>query len=69
MPELRAFVHNIWIADSPNVRDFGIMFTNRMIVFRLGDGWDFDKLIIAHCACIESNAKSFVARAFRWIMA
>ena len=29
--------------------------------------WDFDKLIIAHGACVESNAKAFVQRAFRWL--
>ena len=30
--------------------------------------WDFDKLIIAHGMCIETNAKAFVERAFRWLM-
>ena len=30
--------------------------------------WDFDKLIIAHGECIESNAKAFVERAFQWLM-
>lgn len=30
--------------------------------------WDFDKLIIAHGACIEKDAKSFVKRAFRWLV-
>ncbi len=30
--------------------------------------WDFDKLIIAHGVCIETNAKSFVERAFQWLM-
>jgi Domain of unknown function (DUF4336) len=29
--------------------------------------WDFDKLIIAHGACFESNAKQYVKRAFRWL--
>ena len=29
--------------------------------------WDFDKLIIAHGACIETNAKAFVERAFQWL--
>lgn len=29
--------------------------------------WDFDKLIIAHGACIEKNAKAFVERAFQWL--
>ena len=30
--------------------------------------WDFDKLIIAHGACVEKGAKAFVERAFRWLM-
>jgi hypothetical protein len=29
--------------------------------------WDFDKLIIAHGACIESNAKEYLKRAFSWL--
>lgn len=29
--------------------------------------WDFDRLIIAHGACIESEAKAFVREAFRWL--
>jgi Domain of unknown function (DUF4336) len=29
--------------------------------------WDFDKLIIAHGPCVESGAKDFVRRAFRWL--
>jgi Domain of unknown function (DUF4336) len=30
--------------------------------------WDFDKLIIAHGMCVETNAKAFVERAFRWLV-
>ena len=30
--------------------------------------WDFDKLIIAHGVCIETNAKAFVERAFQWLI-
>jgi hypothetical protein len=30
--------------------------------------WDFDKLIIAHGVCVETGAKLFVERAFRWLM-
>ena len=29
--------------------------------------WDFDKLIIAHGPCIESGAKQYIKRAFRWL--
>ena len=29
--------------------------------------WDFDKLIIAHGDCIETDAKSFVEEKFRWL--
>jgi hypothetical protein len=38
MPELRAFAKNIWIADGPNVRDMGVMFTTCMAVVKLSDG-------------------------------
>jgi hypothetical protein len=37
-PALRAFAQNVWIADGPTVRDFGILFTTRMIIVRLADG-------------------------------
>ena len=29
--------------------------------------WDFDRLIIAHGPCVETGAKAFVERAFRWL--
>lgn len=29
--------------------------------------WNFDKLILAHGACIEKDAKPFVERAFSWL--
>ncbi len=29
--------------------------------------WDFDKVIIAHGDCVESDAKKFVERAFQWL--
>jgi hypothetical protein len=29
--------------------------------------WDFDKLIIAHGPCIESGAKQYIKKAFRWL--
>lgn len=29
--------------------------------------WDFDRVILAHGACIETGAKAFVERAFRWL--
>lgn len=38
MPELRRLADNIWIADGPNVRDAGLLFTTRMTVVRLADG-------------------------------
>jgi len=38
MPELEAFAENLWIVEGPEVRDFGIMFTTRMIVVKLSDG-------------------------------
>ena len=38
MPELHAFAKNVSIVDGPNVRDFGVMFTTRMVIVRLSDG-------------------------------
>jgi hypothetical protein len=29
--------------------------------------WDFDKLILAHGSCIESNAKEYMSKAFSWL--
>jgi len=36
--ELQAFSKNIWIVNGPNVRDFGVMFTTRMVIVKLTDG-------------------------------
>lgn len=50
--------------------DFRLFFTNRKLARRSLDtllSWDFDKLIIAHGACIEKDAKSFVEQAFQWL--
>jgi hypothetical protein len=30
--------------------------------------WDFDKVIIAHGACVESDAKQYIKEAFRWLV-
>ena len=38
MPGMQAFAQNVWIVDGPNVRDFGVMFTTRMIVVKLANG-------------------------------
>lgn len=38
VPGLQAFAKNIWIADGPDVRDMGIMFTTRMSIVKLSDG-------------------------------
>ena len=32
-----AFAKNIWIADGPDVRDMGVMFTTRMTIVKLSD--------------------------------
>jgi hypothetical protein len=51
-------------------RDIRLSFTNRNLARRSLDkllSWDFDKLIIAHGACIEKDAKPFVERAFHWL--
>ncbi len=50
--------------------DFRLSFTNRKLARRSLDkllSWDFDKLIIAHGACIEKDAKPFVEQAFHWL--
>jgi hypothetical protein len=38
MSGLQAFADDIWIIDGPPVRDFGVIFTTRMIVVKLSDG-------------------------------
>ncbi|MGC2477991.1 MAG: hypothetical protein WA485_26870 [Candidatus Sulfotelmatobacter sp.] len=37
MPHLQAFAKDVWIADGRNVRDFGVMFTTRMVVVKLSE--------------------------------
>lgn len=36
--ELQAFAENVWTIDGPNIRDFGLTFTTRMMAVRLIDG-------------------------------
>jgi hypothetical protein len=51
--------------------DIRLSFTNRILARRSLEkllSWDFDKLIIAHGACIEKDAKPFVERAFGWLL-
>ena len=50
--------------------DMKLLFRKRRSVRRSLEkllAWDFDKLIIAHGACIESGAKQYVENAFRWL--
>jgi len=50
--------------------DIRLSFTNRKLARQSLDtllSWDFDKLIIAHGACIEKDAKPFVEQAFQWL--
>lgn len=50
--------------------DIRMSFTNRGLARRSLEkllSWDFDKLIIAHGPCVETNAKPFVERAFQWL--
>jgi hypothetical protein len=50
--------------------DMKMTFLNRSLARRSLErflSWDFDKLIIAHGACIETGAKQYVKRAFRWL--
>jgi len=62
---LRTFAPNVWIADGPNIRDFGVLFTTRLVVVKLAHG--SLTIIIAHGPCVEHDAKPFVERAFRWL--
>jgi len=50
--------------------DMKMTFLNRSLArqsLRKLLSWDFDKLIIAHGACFESDAKQYVKRAFKWL--
>jgi hypothetical protein len=35
---LQRFAENLWIAEGPSVRFFGMLYPTRMVVVRLGDG-------------------------------
>lgn len=51
-------------------RDMRMTFLNRSLARQSLQkllSWDFDKLIIAHGACFESDAKQYVKRAFTWL--
>jgi Domain of unknown function (DUF4336) len=51
--------------------DLKLSFTNRALARQSLNkllSWDFDKLIIAHGPCFEKEAKSFVERAFQWLV-
>ncbi len=50
--------------------DIRLTFTNRRLARRSLEKlleWDFDRLILAHGACVERNAKAFVRGAFHWL--
>lgn len=50
--------------------DIQMSFMNRKVARRSLQkllAWDFDKLIIAHGACVRKDAKYFVKSAFRWL--
>lgn len=50
--------------------DMKMTFLNRSLARRSLEkllSWDFDKLIIAHGACIESGAKQYIKTVFRWL--
>jgi hypothetical protein len=38
MKECEQFADGLWVAEGPSVRDFGIVFTTRMVIARLSDG-------------------------------
>lgn len=50
--------------------DIRLSFTNRNLARQSLQkllSWDFDKLVIAHGACVGKDAKPFVERAFQWL--
>jgi hypothetical protein len=50
--------------------DMKITFLNHNLARRSLEkllSWEFDKLIIAHGDCIESNAKQYIRRVFKWL--
>ena len=50
--------------------DMKMTFVNRNLARRSLEkllSWDFDKLIIAHGDCIQSDAKQYVKRVFKWL--
>jgi hypothetical protein len=50
--------------------DFRLSFTNRALARQSVErllSWDFDKLILAHGACIRREAKQYVEEAFGWL--
>jgi Domain of unknown function (DUF4336) len=56
--------------DGGVARDMKMTFLNRNLARHSLESllsWDFDKLIIAHGECIESGAKQYIKRAFRWL--
>jgi Domain of unknown function (DUF4336) len=60
------------VADPPGgvPLDIRLSFTDRNLARRALEkllSWDFNKLIIAHGACIEKDAKPLVERAFSWL--
>jgi hypothetical protein len=50
--------------------DIRLSFTNRKLGRQSLEkvlSWDFDKVIVAHGACVEHDAKAFVENAFGWL--
>jgi hypothetical protein len=50
--------------------DIRLTFTNRKLARRSLErllSWGFDKLIIAHGPCVETDVKDFVGEAFWWL--
>ena len=70
---LTNFIFRIMGVSYPNggvSRDLRMSFTKRELARQSLEtllSWDFDKLIIAHGDCIETDAKSFVEQKFRWL--
>lgn len=58
------------VLDGGVPRDIRLSFTKRDLArasFQKLLAWDFQRLIVAHGDCVETGARSFVERAFRWL--
>jgi hypothetical protein len=57
--------------DGGTARDIRLSFWNRKAARASVESvlaWDFDQLVMAHGPCVDTGAKSFVEKAFDWVL-